>query len=78
MIHYENNDNPYIERKSQISIWENKAEEIIIFSECIKAKALEIMVYGIREKDALHLACAIKSDPDYFITTDKKLLNIAV
>jgi len=33
------------------------------------------MNFGIKEKDALHLACAIFAKSDYFITTDKKLLN---
>lgn len=30
---------------------------------------------GIKAKDALHIACAIKSECDYFITTDMRLLN---
>jgi len=34
-----------------------------------------IMQKGIKKKDALHLACAIKANCDYFLTTDKKLLN---
>jgi len=33
------------------------------------------MSYGIRAKDALHIACAIKSGCDCFITTDKGLLK---
>ena len=33
---------------------------------------------GLKPKDALHIACAIKSDCEYFITTDKKLLNKTV
>ncbi len=28
------------------------------------------------KKDALHLACAVHSNSQYFITTDKKLLNL--
>jgi predicted nucleic acid-binding protein len=30
---------------------------------------------GLRHKDSLHLACAIKHNCDYFITTDKKFTN---
>ena len=33
------------------------------------------MRLGIKEKDSLHIACAITNKCDYFITTDKKLLN---
>ena len=36
------------------------------------------MQLGIKPKDALHLACAIESGCDYFITTDKGLINKAV
>ena len=37
------------------------------------------MKHGIKEKDALHISCAIKSGCEYFITTDNKLIkkNIA-
>jgi predicted nucleic acid-binding protein len=30
---------------------------------------------GLRSKDALHVACAIYVKADFFITTDKKILN---
>jgi len=30
---------------------------------------------GVRENDALHVACAIESQCEYFITTDDGLLN---
>jgi predicted nucleic acid-binding protein len=33
------------------------------------------MGHGIKENDALHIACAIKSGCAYFITTDDKLTN---
>ncbi|MCL2832242.1 MAG: hypothetical protein FWD78_03645 [Treponema sp.] len=35
------------------------------------------MVIGknIKRKDALHIACALKAECEYFLTTDKKLLN---
>jgi predicted nucleic acid-binding protein len=29
----------------------------------------------LKPKDALHIACAIAADADYFLTTDKKILN---
>lgn len=36
-------------------------------------KAKQIMNGGIKEYDALHIACAIIAKCDYFITTDKKV-----
>jgi predicted nucleic acid-binding protein len=35
----------------------------------------EIMQTGIKNKDAIHLACAMFADCDYFITTDKRVLK---
>jgi predicted nucleic acid-binding protein len=33
------------------------------------------MSKGIKNKDALHIACAIKANCHYFLTTDKKILH---
>ena len=41
----------------------------------IAAKRDEIMATGIKYKDASHLACAIFTDCDVFITTDKRLIK---
>jgi len=75
ILHFENNDNPYADKKEQIVLWENKAKETVIFDESILYTSKKIMTLNIREKDALHLACAIHAKADCFITTDKKLLN---
>ena len=37
--------------------------------------ALEIEASGIKPKDACHVACAILSGRDYFLTTDDRLLK---
>ena len=37
------------------------------------AKLIEKL--GVRPKDALHIACAIDADCEYFITTDNGLLK---
>jgi len=44
----------------------DKAEKVIV-------KAAEIMEYQIKNKDAIHIACAIEAGCDYFITTDDEL-----
>jgi len=41
----------------------------------IEVLAGNIMQTGIKKKDATHLACAIIAKCDYFITTDKRVLN---
>ncbi len=36
---------------------------------------LKLKLKGIKSKDALHIACAIFSKSDYFITTDDSILK---
>ena len=33
---------------------------------------------GIKTFDALHISCAVSADCDYYLTTDKKLLNTSI
>jgi predicted nucleic acid-binding protein len=72
---YENNDNPSPEKRERILAWKNIASERCSLNESILEKALELQLLGIRAKDALHLAAAIHSHCDCFITTDRKILN---
>ena len=39
------------------------------------ARASEFTRYGVKSKDALHIACAIEGKAEYFLTTDDKLLK---
>lgn len=41
----------------------------------IKKRAIELRKYNIKDMDALHLAFAESQEIDYFITTDKLLIN---
>lgn len=60
----------------------NKAEDknaTVFLSEesdpVVTQKALEIEKTGIKHKDACHIACAIYTGCDYFITTDDRILK---
>ena len=75
MLDYENGDNPYEEKRKAISLWKEIAEDYCPSSDSILSLGCEIMRLGINAKDALHLACAVKSGCEYFITTDNKLTN---
>jgi predicted nucleic acid-binding protein len=46
-----------------------------MMSEEISKIAHDLKQKGMRTKDALHIACAVYSKADYFITTDDKLLR---
>jgi len=71
----ENDENPMANNKEAISCWCDIADEYCPASHDILSHAKYFLSFGIKHKDALHLACAITHDCEYFITTDKKLLN---
>jgi predicted nucleic acid-binding protein len=75
ILDYENSVNPYSDRKTSIAGWCSVAVMDVSVSPEIVECANRIMVKGIKKKDALHLACAITAKCQYFLTTDKKLLN---
>ena len=78
ILDYENVVNPYYYRKQAISKWKKIAIFDADASETVIHYGKEIMLKGIKRKDALHLACAIDGKCDYFLTTDKKLLRITL
>jgi hypothetical protein len=75
MLDYENDDNPFWERKERISKWEDIADIVVEIDEHIVEKARKFMRIGLKNKDAIHLACAVRAKADFFITTDKRILN---
>ena len=75
ILDYENTKNPFHDKRLQIALWEAKATVVIAPNPDILLYAESIMQLGIKKKDALHVSCAIAAKADYFITTDKKLLN---
>ena len=72
---YENNDNPSLEKAERIAIWRGMAKDVIAMDGAILTKALELEKIGLKPKDALHVASAIAARCDFFLTTDKKILN---
>jgi len=75
ILDYENEINPFEEKKKAIRPWAKIADNYCSSSDEIVSAGNEIMGNGVKSRDALHIACAIKSGCDYFITTDKGLLN---
>ena len=79
IVDYENGKNPYEEKRLAISPWRaiassfiaEETEEILTFAE-------SLVLRGIKTYDALHISCAVAAQCDYFLTTDKKLLNTLI
>ena len=75
MSDFENNNNPNIENKKSIQLWENIAKFKCKSIEKILIRGKNIEQKSIRSNDALHIACAVESQCEYLITTDASLLN---
>ena len=75
VLDYENSANPYKEVRSRIAEWKRLACADCNLSSEIADRASELMKLGLRQMDASHIACAIDLSADYFLTTDKKILN---
>lgn len=75
VLDYENAFNPFDDRKNTIDKWRLIAELLILESGNIIENAKEMVTYGIKNKDALHIACAVEAECNYFLTTDDGILN---
>lgn len=75
VLDYENNDNPFEERRIKIAEWENLAVLSVAMNDAILETARTCMQIGLRQKDAAHIACAVYANAVYFITVDKKILH---
>ena len=75
ILEFENSQNPFLERKQTIAKWQNIASMDIEETSLLLINAQFFVSSGIKPKDALHVACAIEGQADYFLSTDDKLLK---
>jgi predicted nucleic acid-binding protein len=75
MLDFENRGNPFDERREAISRWKTMAVADVVETDAILQRAQAIVKQGLRAGDALHVACAIASRCDYFLTTDELVLK---
>jgi hypothetical protein len=75
MLDFENNQNIDTEKKNKINEWEKYSSEYFIGTDNTDKIAYCLMEKGFKSKDSVHIACAIETGCDYFITTDKGILN---
>lgn len=78
VLEYENSRNPYEEKRLSVLKWKELAKIYCVENEFIIEKAKELRKTGLKIMDSLHIACAIYSQCDYFITTDKGICNKAI
>lgn len=77
VLDFENEANPYDERRRTIAAWRACAAVDLEETETILHQAAALAALGLHAKDALHVACAISGNCDYFITTDDTVLQRA-
>ena len=77
VLDYENNKNPYEDRKLQIKGWRKYTVTDIQENDDVIEKANSLNLTGFKKLDSLHIACAVISKCDFFITTDDKILSLA-
>jgi len=71
----ENMNNPYENRRLSIEDFSRYAKQVIIENDIILKNAGQIVKDGLKPTDALHVACAMETAVDFFITTDDAILK---
>ncbi len=70
ILDFENEANPFLERKYAIEKWKHLSVIDVEESGEVLKLAEQFVNKGIKGKDALHVACAVVADCAYFLTTD--------
>ena len=77
ILDYENSKNPFQERRIRIGGWKKYAAQSIQESKELLEKANCLNPVGLQKIDSLHIACAVLSECEYFLTTDDRILKRA-
>ena len=75
MIDFENSANPYQGRREVVLRWKSKACIDVDETDQILNLANRLSARGLKNKDSLHIACAICSECKFFITTDDGIIK---
>ncbi len=75
ILEFENSAHPSIEIRKSILEWKHISIINVFENSNILNIANKLHNVGIGVKDSLHIACAIDTNCDYFITTDKGILK---
>ena len=67
-----------IDRKYQVQIYADLAQQTVTVQRELLTRASEIQGKGFQPFDALHIACAEHAGVDVFLTTDNRLIRLAM
>lgn len=80
ILHYENSRNRNIRNRNYNDFFIKSYRTIYVGIDKLDdlSKKVELLrALGVKIKDAYHIASAILADCDFFVTVDKKLLNVS-
>ena len=77
ILDFENEANPFEERRATISEWRQYAVIDMEETAAILENAKSLARLGLKTKDALHISCAIAGACSYFLTTDDHIIKHA-
>lgn len=77
MMDFENDANPFEDRRLSISMWRSLASVDVSESDEVIGRAEALGVLGFKPKDAIHLSCAIQAGCGIFLSTDTGIVKKA-
>jgi len=75
MLEFENELNPFAERKGEIVLLSRLARHLIEPNQDIQVRAEDFERNGIKGKDAVHLACGLVGGCSHFVTFDDRIIK---
>ena len=78
VIDYEVDQTPDSERKRRVKTLLSSAHQVVLLTEEIIRRGDEIKQLGFGSYDALHIASAEAGEADVVLTTDDKLISLAI
>jgi len=77
-LHYEIGQIPDAERKLRVELMTIAVAQTVLIEASEEARARQLEALGFHALDALHLSCAESGGADVFLTTDDRLLRLAI
>ena len=75
MLDYENQANPFQERRDVIARWKQAATVDVEETPEVLHRAMEISGRSLPPTDSLHIACALAAACNFFLTTDDLIVK---
>ena len=75
ILDYENQANPFEERREVIAPWKHVATVVVEETPEVLHRAKEITGRGVQPTDSLHIACAMAAGCAFFLTTDDLIVR---